>query len=125
MKEMDKMIDIDKMGKIRFYPDLNEYSNIYKTYPKESQTKKQDSLEDIIKDYGLEKWWEERPVKKVEYTYTNISTVREAIRMFGFKAILLEFLKEHQPDEILEMLNIKDIQKFLRKKKMEELQKSI
>lgn len=124
---MDKMnIDIDKMGKIRFYPDLNEY-NVYKTYPKESynEHKKQNSLEDLIKDYGLEKWWEERPIKKVEYTYTNISTVQEAIRMFGFKAILLEFLKEHQPDEILEMLNIKDIQKFLRKKKIEELKKSL
>lgn len=82
------------------------------------------TIDKYIKDLELEKWYE----KKIEgpfYTkqISTLSTVREAINIFGFKAILLEFLKDHQTEELLNMIPIKDIQGFLRKKKLEQLKK--
>ena len=77
----------------------------------------------IIVDKSLEKYIQ-------DYTYKNEWKIKEKseqfslsdmIRIYGLTVVLRALLEKYPIEEILEILDIKDVQQFLRKKKLEQL----
>ena len=95
--------------------NLDKYSNL---------DKKEKSLENIISDYRdnydidilkKQKDWE---VTKWEH---ETPTLSELITMFGLESVISQLLEKYSIEQLLELLDIKDVQQFLRKKKLEQI----
>lgn len=107
--------------------NFNEYlNNIFKKSAYDYDTKKSYIYNDkeILDDYAKKLEFDE--FKKF-FKYEKLSSansVEDAIRIFGIRAILKYFIEHESIEKLLELLDIKDIQIFLRNKKLQEIDKS-
>jgi len=101
------------MNKYRFLPkEKTLYDMKYdlkKTYNIDKK------LEDIINEYD---YFE---IAKKEQLDKQSISLSGMIKISGLKRVMVELSDRYTIDQILEMLDIKDVQQFLRKKKLEQL----
>lgn len=101
------------MNKYRFLPkEKTLYDMKYdlkKTYNIDKK------LEDIINEYD---YFE---IAKKEQLDKQSISLSGMIKISGLKRVMVELSDRYTIDQILEMLDIKDVLQFLRKKKLEQL----
>ncbi len=60
-------------------------------------------------------------IKDLVYNDFPTTTLSDLINVYGLKSIVSKMIEKYTIEEILELLDIKNIQQFLRKKKLENI----
>lgn len=101
---------------------MKSYKKNIEYYIKEKNLDKK-YIENIFNMYNIDKYNDKYDYFDAveEYKKTKSISLSDLIKMYGLESVMLQLSDNYTIDQILEFLDIKDVQQFLRKKKLEQL----
>ena len=99
------------MNDKKIYEIMKEYNYYNDDYKKYKTLEDYIDFDDVFKK---KKEWEESGLQ------SGLS-LSQLINMYGLQSVMAQLIEKHPIEKILELLDIKDMQQFLRKKKLEQI----